>query len=203
MPRYRLAAAVCAAMIAVAPARADEIAEGLDRAKQLYDQGDLRGASTELNFTLNALVQKRNASYAALFPAAPAGWKLEEAGDDVAGASIASQMLGGGIMVERTYSQASGDGSIKAAIMADGPMVQAMAAMLGNPAMIGPTAKRVRIGGDNAILQREAGSNEAELTMARGNVLVKLSGSGLANPDVLTDLMKRFDLAKLQNPQQK
>ncbi|RKK05138.1 hypothetical protein EBE87_17895 [Pseudoroseomonas wenyumeiae] len=198
--RFRITTLAVAAMLAAGTARADEISEGLDRARQLYGQGDVSGALTETNFALNALHQKRNALYAALFPAAPAGWTLEDSSDDGAGSALAAQMLGGGVLVERTYTR-SDDSSIKATVLVDSPMIQALASMVNNPAMLGKGAKRVRIGGDNAVLQRDEES--AELTLARGNVAIKLEGSGIKDPEVLTQLMTRFDLAKLARPQGK
>jgi hypothetical protein len=187
-------------LLAGGAARADEITEGLDRARQLYERGDIGGAVTETNFALNALHQKRNALYTALFPAAPSGWTLEDSADDGAGGALAAQMLGGGVMVERLYTRGDDD-RIKATVIVDSPMIQALAAMVNNPAMLGKGAKRVRIGNDNAIQQRDG--DDTELTLARGNVAIKLEGSGIKDPEILTQLMKGFDLAKLANPQGK
>jgi hypothetical protein len=187
-------------LLAGGAARADEITEGLDRARQLYERGDIGGAVTETNFALNALHQKRNALYTALFPAAPSGWTLEDSADDGAGGALAAQMLGGGVVVERLYTRGDDD-RIKATVIVDSPMIQALAAMVNNPAMLGKGAKRVRIGNDNAIQQRDG--DDTELTLARGNVAIKLEGSGIKDPEILTQLMKGFDLAKLANPQGK
>jgi hypothetical protein len=194
------AAMLALPLLAGGAARADEITEGLDRARQLYERGDIGGAVTETNFALNALHQKRNALYTALFPAAPSGWTLEDSADDGAGGALAAQMLGGGVMVERLYTRGDDD-RIKATVIVDSPMIQALAAMVNNPAMLGKGAKRVRIGNDNAIQQRDG--DDTELTLARGNVAIKLEGSGIKDPETLTQLMKGFDLAKLANPQGK
>jgi hypothetical protein len=195
----RFAACCLVAALAFGTARADEITEGLDRARQLYDRGDLAGALTETNFALNALHQKRTALYSALFPAAPAGWTLEDSTDDGAGSALAAQMLGGGVMVERSYTR--GDDIIKATLIVDSPMIQALAATVNNPAMMGTGARRVRIGGDNAVQRRDG--DDLELTLVRGNVAIKLEGEGLKDPELLTQLMKGFDLAKLAAPQGK
>lgn len=197
----RIAALGLALMGATAAAQADEITEGLERARKLYEKGDLGGAVTETNFALNALFQKRAAIYAALFPAAPAGWTLEPADTgNSGGGAVAAQILGGGVLVERNYTRDGGEGSIEASVFIDNPMIQAFSSMVNNPAMLGNGARRVRIGNDNAVLQREQGSDDAELTLVRGNVAIKLSGNGLPSTDILVDLMKRFDIGKLQNP---
>jgi len=197
----RIAALVIALMGATTAARADEISEGLERARQLYEKGDLGAAVTETNFALNALFQKRAAIYAALFPPAPAGWTLEpEDTSNNGGSAVAAQILGGGVLVERNYVRDGGEGSIEASVFIDNPMIQAFSSMVNNPAMLGSGARRIRIGNDNAVLQRQPGSEDAELTLVRGNLAIKLSGSGLPNPDILVDLMKRFDIGNLQNP---
>lgn len=198
----RIAALGIALLGATAAARADEITEGLERARQLYEKGDLSGAVTETNFALNALFQKRAAIYAALFPPAPAGWTLEpeDTSNNGSGGAVAAQILGGGVLVERNYTRDGGDGSIEASVFIDNPMIQAFSSMVNNPAMLGSGARRIRIGNDNAVLQRQQGSDDAELTLVRGNLAIKLSGNGLPNTDILVDLMKRFDIGTLQNP---
>ncbi|MBC9178072.1 hypothetical protein [Pseudoroseomonas ludipueritiae] len=198
--RMICAATLALAVLAAGTVRADEITEGLDRARQLYERGDIGGAVTETNFALNALHQKRSALYSALFPPAPTGWTLEESDDDGAGSALAAQMLGGGVMVERSYTRGD-DNSIKATVIVDSPMIQALASMVNNPAMLGSGAKRVRIGSDNAVLQRDG--EDADLTLARGNVAIKLEGTGIKDVEILTQIMKGFDLAKLANPQGK
>ncbi|MFC3126307.1 hypothetical protein ACFOD4_14665 [Pseudoroseomonas globiformis] len=198
MKRTILGAALAVPLLLCAgPLRADDISEGLERARELYEKGDIAGAVTEVNFALNGLHQKRAAAYAALFPAAPQGWTLGEA-DDAAGNALAAQMLGGGVMVEREYTKGD-EQVIKATVIVDSPLIQALGAMASNPAMMGAGARRIRIGNDNAILQRESGSEDAEMTLVRGNVAVKLEATGVKDNDTLTALIKRFDLARLSN----
>ena len=60
------------------------------------------------------------------------------------GSALATQMLGGGVMVERTYSRASDDAEIKAQVMVDSPLVQSLASVANNPMMMRPGDKRVR-----------------------------------------------------------
>jgi hypothetical protein len=197
----RIAALGMALLGATATARADEISEGLERARQLYEKGELGGAVTEANFALNALFQKRAAVYAALFPPAPAGWTLEAEDDrNASGGAVAAQILGGGVLVDRTYTRDGGEGSIEASVFIDNPMIQAFSSMVNNPAILGTGARRIRIGNDNAVLQREPESDSAELTLVRGNLAIKLSGNGLPDTDILVELMKRFDIGRLQNP---
>ncbi|WP_159994397.1 hypothetical protein [Roseomonas sp. 18066] len=185
-------------LLAALPARADDAVEAIDRARQLYATGDLKGAATELTYALREVDSRRRAQFLAFFPAAPAGWTLEPAEADNAGAALASQMMGGGVMVERRYASATGEAGIKAQIMADSPMVQGLSVMVTNPMMMQPGDRRIRIGGENALLRFDAEQKSGEITLVSGGSLIKLEGEGLANADQLTELLKRFDLGRIR-----
>lgn len=200
-PTRALAACLLALSLQAGPARADEVLEMLDRARALYQQGNLSGALGELGFASGAITQQRQAHYAALFPAAPTGWTLEEAQDSGPAGALAAQMLGGGMIVTRDYTQQGGEGRISAKLVMDSPLVQGMAMLVTNPAMLPPGAKRIRIGAENAILKQEAGSKEMELTLVKGATLLQLEGENLASQDVLVSLMKGFDLKKITGGQ--
>lgn len=197
-PGFRLALLLALALPAIPAARADDAVEAMDRARQLYAAGDLKGAATELSFALREVDSRRRAQFVALFPPAPAGWTLEPAADDGAGQALAAQMMGGGVMVDRSYARADGAASIKAQLLADSPMVQTMAAMVTNPMLMQPGDRRVRLGSETAMLRFDAAAQSGEITLASGNLLIKLEGEGLADATVMTELLRRFDLARLR-----
>jgi hypothetical protein len=102
------------------------------------------------------------------------------------------------VLAERNYTRDGGEGSIEASVFIDNPMIQAFSSLVNNPAILGTGARRIRVGNDTAVLLREQDSNSAELTPVRGNLAIQLSGNGLPNTDILFDLMKRFDIGRLQ-----
>ena len=187
-------------LLAALPAHADDTTDAIDRARQLYAAGDLKGASNELVYALREVDLRRRAAFQAFFPAAPEGWTLEEAETDSAGAALAAQMMGGGIMVERRYTRTVGevDSQITAQIMADSPMVQGMAAMVTNPMMMQPGDRRIRMGGETALLRFDTEQKSGAITLVSGSTLIKLEGEGLADANVQTELMKRFDLSRIR-----
>ncbi|UPG72232.1 hypothetical protein MVG78_17205 [Roseomonas gilardii subsp. gilardii] len=192
-------AVLALALIAFAPqARADETSEALERAQKLYGSGDLKGAAKELAFAARDIDLKRRTRYAKLFPPAPKGWSLAEMEKEEEGSALATQMLGGGVMVERTYTRASDDAEIKAQVMVDSPLVQSLASVASNPMMMRPGDKRVRLGEEDAILHYEADNKSGEVTLVGGNLMIKLEGSGIEDPKLMTDLLGAFDLKKLR-----
>ena len=77
-------AALLATAIALAcrpPAWADEITDQLDQARGYYQEGDLTGAISELEFVLQALRGRIGQELLATFPPPPAGWTVETADD--------------------------------------------------------------------------------------------------------------------------
>ncbi|ONG54413.1 hypothetical protein BKE38_10490 [Pseudoroseomonas deserti] len=187
-------------LLAALPARADDATDAIDRARQLYVAGDMKGASNELVYALREVDMRRRAGFQAFFPAAPEGWTLEPAEADSAGAALAAQMMGGGVIVERRYARTAGEveAHITAQIMADSPMVQGLAAMVTNPMMMQPGDRRVRINGETALLRFDAEQKSGEITLVSGNSVIKLEGEGLTDANFLTELVKRFDLSRIR-----
>lgn len=180
-----------------APVAADEIREQLELALELYDAGDYGGAVSELQFAIGEIQAKLAGSYAQSLPPPPAGWTAEPASQ---GASPA--FFGGGSIITREYRETGGRGTMTATLMMDSPMLQGMAALLGNPAMLAgnPNMKRIRLGRDNALLDFDAAAGRGEVTyMLGGRALLKVEGGGLASADPLVDLLKAWDVDGLKD----
>ncbi|MDQ1081331.1 hypothetical protein [Pseudoroseomonas cervicalis] len=199
LPRpTRFLTLLLAGLALATPLRAEEVPEMIDRARELYRQGDLRRSAEELGFALAAIARQRQEHYARLFPAAPQGWTLEDSQDD-AGGNVAAQLMGGGIGITREYTQADGEKRITARMMIDSPVAQGMASIVSNPTIMPPHTRRVRIGADNAMLRQEPGDNTMELTLVRGNTMVQLTSEGVDKAETLVELMKAFDFNRLQS----
>jgi hypothetical protein len=179
-----------------APAGADPVLDQIEQAKQYYGKSDYSAAVTELQFAINEIQSKLNELYAQTFPAPPQGWTAAppqvEAG---------SALLGGGSTLSRSYSPEEGEGSIQAQLMVDNPMIQGLAAVFNNAALMSadPNVKRVRIGRESALLRWDEESKAGEITLVLGGrILAKLDGQGLASPEPLAEMMKAWDLDKLK-----
>ena len=178
------------------PAMADDITDQLDLAIELYQEGDFSGAITELNFAIGEIQSRLGDLYAETFPPAPAGWSAEKATQE-GGAAF----MGGGTIVGRRYSENGGSGSMTAQLIIDNPMIQGMAALFSNPAMLAanPNMKRIRMGRENAVLDFDDSARRGEVTfMAGGRAMLKVEGQNLGSGDQLVDLLKAWDMDRLK-----
>lgn len=188
-----LSFAALSLLVATAPlAQGDEIREQLDLAIELYEEGDLAGSITELQYAIGEIQGRLGSAYAETFPPAPAGWTAEAPSQEASAA-----FFGGGTMVSRAYREENGSGSMNAQLMIDNPMIQGMAALFSNPAIISanPNMKRVRLGRENAILDFDEAAGRGEITflMGGGRAMLKVEGSGLASGDLLVETLEAWD----------
>ena len=179
------------------PAGADDIREQLELAIELYDEGDYAGTITELQFAIGEIQSLLGGAFAETFPPAPAGWTAAEASRE-AGAAF----MGGGTIVNRRYSEDGGSGTMEAQLIIDNPMIQGMAALFSNPAMLAanPNMQRVRMGRENAILEFDEASGRGEVTYMAGGgrAMLKVEGRNLAAADQLIDLLQAWDMEGLR-----
>jgi hypothetical protein len=171
------------AIVTAVPARADEVAETLQGALDAYKSGDVQYALEELAYAQQLLQAMRAEGLTAFLPPAPEGWRREINTDINKGLA----MMGGGTGAEATYS---GEGrSFTVTLMADNPMVGAMAAMFGNPMLMGAAGEMVRVGRQKFIDQ------DGELTgLVDNRILIQASGADKA---VILPVLERIDFAAL------
>ncbi|MEL7979852.1 hypothetical protein AAG584_07390 [Vreelandella titanicae] len=173
---------------------ADEVVEQIELGLELYQEEDYGGALTELEFAISDIRKLQSNRLAETFPMPPEGWEAEDAESNGGGAAA---MMGGGAMLERQYSESDGSGRLKASIMIDNPMVQGMAALFNNPAMLTaqPNTERVRMGRESAIVKWEPNRSQAEVTMLLdGRILIQVEGESLASQDMAVELMRSWDI---------
>ncbi|WP_058553652.1 hypothetical protein [Thiohalocapsa sp. ML1] len=193
-----LAAGTTLALAAAGAALADPVEEQVLEGLKLYKAGELGAAVTELEFAISDIRKAMSGKLSDTFPPAPAGWTAAEA-ESSAEAGAAAAMFGGmmGTMLERTYNQTNGDGTMTAQLMIDNPMVQGMAALINNPMLMGaqPGVERLRIGRETGMLKWEPDSGTAEATLLLdGRILMQVSGENLESADTAADLLTAWDI---------
>lgn len=185
-------------LVASGPGMADEIREQIELAIEFYEEGDLAAAVTELQFAIGELQAKQGGAYALTMPPAPDGWTADEPSQETGTA-----FMGGGTIVNRAYSEDGGQGRMEAQIVVDNPMLQGMAALFSNPAMLAanPGMQRVRIGRDNAVMEFDEANGRGEITylLGGGRVMLKVSGNSLRSGDQLVDLLNAWDMDSLKS----
>jgi hypothetical protein len=198
MRRFCLAVPLAGLLLTplAAPATADDITDQLGLALELYQEGDFAGAITELQFAIGEIQARLGEVYAETFPPAPAGWSADKATQE-GGAAF----MGGGTIVARRYSENGGSGSMTAQLIIDNPMIQGMAALFSNPAMLAanPNMQRIRLGRESAVLDFDASAGRGEVTfMAAGRAMLKVEGYNLGSGDQLVDLLRAWDMDRLK-----
>jgi hypothetical protein len=181
-------------------ALADEVVEQIELGLELYQEGDYGAALTELEFAINDIRKLMSGRLGGTFPDAPSGWSAGEV-ESAGGGGAAALMGGGGAMLQRNYRQEDGDGRLEASLMVDNPMVQGMAALFSNPAMVAsqPNMERVRMGRESALVKWEAERGRVEATlMLDSRILMQVKGQGLDSPDVAVELLKAWDLGEVR-----
>ena len=163
-----LAGALALMPLHSSPALADDVSESIRAALEAYEAGDVTLAKEELDYAVQLLSQMKAEGLSAFLPTPMDGWSREDDETQTLGAA----MMGGGLTASATYARASD--RIEVSLMADNPMVTAMAGMLSNTAMMGAMGTLKRINGQKAVL-----TNEGELqALVNNRILVQVSGSG-------------------------
>ncbi len=174
----------------IAQISADEIKEEIAIALSAYEAGEYSNASAALQQANALMGEKKATSIGNALPDKIGGWTGGEIENESAGMSL----MGGGVMLARTYSQA--DKKVKIQLMADSPMVTQLMGMMSNPAMAaGMGMKMKRVGDQKAFYNKDSGG----LSMiVQNKYLIQIENSE-ATEDELIDLVKGIDLEYLKN----
>ncbi len=197
MAQTRLLALPLAAVLTLAgAARADDVTDQLDAARQAYDSGELRGAVDSLNFAIAKIQERITAGYLQLFPEPLPGWQADAAQSDSGG--LASMITGTNL--SRRYFRDDG-AEVTLRLMADSPMLGMLNMFLSSPFMMqaDPTSKPFAIKGQRGMLKHAPDSNEYEITLMVGNrILIQAEGRGITDESTLRQYLEALDLATIQ-----
>lgn len=172
---------------------ADTVPDRIEAARQAYGKGDSPRAVRELQAALIELQERLGRSLSQQLPPPPSGWKAETAETEGLG------QVGGGIAVSRAYTKA--DASLNASLILDSPAVTSAAALLANHAAIAaqPNLKRVKVGGEDALLRWDGPSRSGEVTLVLGDrVLLEIVGDNLSSGDLLLEVARGWNLAGIR-----
>jgi hypothetical protein len=168
MHRLIPAAALAAALLP-APALADDITDALNAAIEAYEEGEIQDALAETAYATQLLNELQSQGLAGFLPEPLDGWTRELSENPAQGLGF----MGGGSAAEAEYTGPEGRFTIM--MVADNPMVGAMAGMLGNPALMSTMGRIERINGESFL------DADGELSGLIGNrVLVQASGASVS-----------------------
>jgi hypothetical protein len=181
------------------PVFADQVVEQINQGLDLYQSKEYGAAITELEFAISDLRKLISDDIAATFPDAPAGWSALPVDKSSESGGAAAALFGGsmGMILERQYTQDAGNGSLTATLTMDNPMIQGMASLFNNPAMLAaqPNVERIRVGRETGMLKWEPDAARAEATlMLDGRIMMQVVGENIESPDIASDLLKGWDI---------
>lgn len=172
---------------------ADNVPAQMDAARAAYQKNDLPRTARALEAALADIHDRLGRSFGDTMPAPAAGWQADPPEFQGLG------QVGGGLSVSRAY--AKGETSLNATMFLDSPAVEAASALLANPAATAaqPNMKRIKVGGEDALLRFDASTKSGEITMVlNGRVLLEIEGENLANGDILVETAKGWNVAKIR-----
>lgn len=173
--------------------RADDVTDSVEEAMDFYKAGNFTEAAASLEYAAQLVRQKRSGDLAAFLPSAPKGWEIE----DEENQAISGALLGGVTGVTRNYRKKGGDASASVAILTDSPMLQSIAYMINNPAIVAASGmKAVRINGVRGMYDGDDEAGQLQL-LVDGRFLITLEGDGVGEA-FLTELAGQIPFADLK-----
>lgn len=183
----RVIAPFALAVMLMAPmAHGDEISETIQAALEAYEAGDVSLAKEELDYANQLLGQLKAEGLTDYLPDALPGWTREVGESQSMGAAA----FGGGLLAEADYVKGSEELSIR--LMADNPMVAAMAGAMGNAALMGSMGTVKRINRQKLVVSPDGQVQ----SLIDGKVLVQIDGS--ASVEDKLAYFEQLDIAGLK-----
>lgn len=184
--------ATVTAMAICSPVWAADMVPGqMDAARAAYQKNDLAHTAKALEAALMDIQDRLGKSLSETLPPAAGGWEADP--PEVQGLG----QVGGGLSVTRAY--AKGDASLNASLFLDSPAVEAALTQFAAGTPIPPNTKRIKVGGEDALLRFDSANKAGEVTLILGGrVLLSIEGDNLNNADALTDAAKGWNIAKIR-----
>ncbi len=170
-------------------ARADDVTDQINEALKAYQKHDAPTALAALDAAASLLRQARADSFKALLPAAPSGWTADPGETTAVGAA----MLGGGTPASRKYP--NGNQQVEVQIMADSPMLQGMAALIGSPFAAAGGMKTVVLAGRRLTYTPD---DNSYITLVGNKVIVKVAGNKGVADAALKSFIGAIDFAAIE-----
>jgi phage tail sheath gpL-like len=190
MMRFHSGLAAMLVVIATSSgARADDVTDQINEALKAYQNHDAQTAIAALDGAANLLRQARAEGLKKLLPPVLPGWTADAA----EATAVGSAMLGGGTTASRTYH--NGPQQVEVQIMADSPMLQGMAALLGSPFAAASGLKTVVIGGRR---MSYSDSDNSYMTLVADKVIVKVEGNKDTPDPTLKSIVGAIDFPAIE-----
>ena len=189
---------VILALALVVSAGADEVLEGIDYAREAYEDGSYSEAIEELNFAIAQIQSLQVDELRKALPEPLSGWTMEEQESDAMGYSLFG--LGSGLGVTRRYYEEDSGATIEITIEAQSMLLQQITMFLKNPALAAaqPNTKleKKRIAGERITIVEEFSSEDerGKLSLTPDDkTLVIIEGQDISDKEILYEYLDGID----------
>ena len=169
---------------------ADDVPLKLDSARAAYQKGDLARAARDVEAALKAMQERLGRIFAETLPTLSNRWKPDEV--EIQGLGE----IGGGLSITRAYTR--DDQSLNASLLLDSPAGESAQALLAAP-VAQQHVRKVKVGGEEAVLRFDPSTSTGEITMMVGNrVVLEVQGDNITSADPLLEAAAAWNLAKIR-----
>ena len=184
-------AAFAAAQQRSAPKKPPTFAEAIELAKKSVEGEQFGSAISSLQAAIRDLQKKQRAAVLAGLPK-PEGWEIQEVEVDEAAEELnAGALAAVGMNVQRPYRKGDAQ-TMTVEVTANSPMLQMLAVMFSNPALItADGGELVQYGAHKAILKKNGDTGQELQILMHDKHLIRVSADGVS----ADDLLKVFDQA--------
>ena len=150
-------------------ARADDVADELERARRAYEQRDYAAAADAAETAVKLIRQAQAEAWKSMLPEPLPGWTADEAQSD----TVAPVLFGGGTSTTRLYRR--GTDIVEISIITSFPLImQGLGPLLASGLLSGGETKLVIIDGQKATYAK---GDNAYTVMVADKALVRVKGS--------------------------
>jgi hypothetical protein len=173
-----------------APKKPPTFAEAVDAAKKAADGEQFGSAISSLQAAILDLQKKQRAAVLAGLPK-PEGWEIQDDEVDENADQLTAATTAVGMTVHRQYRKGDAQ-SLNVEVTANSPMLQMLAMMFANPAVItADGGELVQYGAHKAILKKSGDAGQELQILMHDKHLIHVTAQGLS----ADDLLKIFDQA--------
>ena len=179
-----LLSSLAIAQTRTAPKKAPTLPEALDQATKAAESEQYGTAIAALQAAIKLLQKKQRVAILASLPK-PQGWEIQDDEPNEATDALTAGLAGIGTNIQRRYHKAD-DKSLTVDVMANSPMLQMIAMLFNNPAMITAEGGEIVQYGPHKAILKKSGDNGSELQiLMHEKHLVKVTAQGITAEELL------------------
>jgi hypothetical protein len=185
-------------LVLLVSAYADEVLEGIEYAREAYEEGNYSEAIEELNFAITKIQLLQVNELREALPEPLSGWTMEEKESETLAFGFFG--LGQGLGVTRRYYKEDSDETVEISLASQSALLQQVVMFLKNPALIAaqPNTKleKKRIAGKRITIMEEFSSEDKDGKLSLtpdDQTLVIVEGWDISDKAILYEYLDGID----------